>query len=214
MRRPCFRGVGTAVLSFMALAALPTEIDAQTVFAEAAGLADHDPTLRSDTNTTIGVSAGIGVSLSPRVSVRLEFDLPRWHRSESSRTARLPQRIEVRSIREENRARSISALVAGHIRPMSRLHVAVVGGGTRASRDSRRAGFVGVLDLDGRLIDHREIASDSSHTWLALTGGSDAAISLTRRLALVPQLRIHSYLPPANTPLVFVRPRVALRWQF
>jgi hypothetical protein len=74
-------------------------------------LVDRDPTLRSDTMTTIGVSGGVGVFLRRQVSLRLEFDLPPWHASQHSGRARLPHRIEVHSIREENRAPSISGLI-------------------------------------------------------------------------------------------------------
>jgi hypothetical protein len=213
MRKHRIRAAGNVLLSLVALIAASAPAAAQTVFAEGGALADYDPTLRSDTSTTIGLSAGIGVFLSRRVSARLEFDLPQWHASEFSGRSRVRQRIEVHSLREEARAPSISALVAGHIRPASRLRFAVLGGGTVTTRNWRNAGFVEILDLEGNVIEHHDVANDGGNfRWFALAFGSDAEVSLTRRLALVPQLRIYSYLLSDHTSLVFVRPRVSLRW--
>jgi hypothetical protein len=165
--------------------------------------------------TAMGVSGGVGVVLTRQVSLRLEFDLPPWHASQHSGRVRLPHRIEVDSIREENRAPSISGLIAGHLRSGSRVSVALLAGCTSATRSWRNSGFVDYLDLQENLPEHHEVAnSGSNYRWLAVTGGADAAISLTKRLAVVPQLRVHSYLFSDHTSLVFVRPRVLLRCQF
>ena len=165
--------------------------------------------------TTIGVSGGVGVFLTRRMSVRLEFDLPPWHASQQSGRARLPHRIEVHSIREENRAPSFSGLIAGHLRSGSRVSVAILAGCTSATRSWRDSGFVDYLDLQENVSEHHEVAnSGSNYRWLAVTAGADAAVSLTKQLAVVPQLRVHSYLFSDHTSLVFVRPRVLLRWQF
>jgi hypothetical protein len=50
--------------------------------------------------------------------------------------------------------------------------------------------------------------------WYAVTAGGDMTIALTRHVALVPQVRVHAYPYSEHTSLVFVRPRVALRWRF
>ena len=104
------RHIAGALLSVSALAGSPCSATAQPVFVESGMLVDHDPTLRSDTMTTIGVSGGVGMFLTRRLSLRLEFDLPPWHASHQSGRARLPHRIEVHSIREENRAPSLGAV--------------------------------------------------------------------------------------------------------
>lgn len=207
--------VVTAWLSLVALATSPGAATAQAVFVEGGTLADYDPTLRSDTSTTVGWSGGVGVFLSRRVSARLEVDFPQWHASDRSGRRQVLQRIEVSSLREEARAPSISALVAGHIRPASRVSFALLGGGTVTTRSWRNTGFVEILDLDGNMVERRDIANNGDgHRWFALTFGTDATVALNRRLALVPQLRVHSYLLSDHTSLLFVRPRVSLRWHF
>jgi hypothetical protein len=215
VRRPRRLAIAALFVSLVALATAPTAATAQTVFVDGGILADYDPTLRSDTSTTLGASGGIGVFVSRRVSARLELDFPQWHASDESGRERVLQRIEVSALRREGRAPSISGLVAAHIRPASRVNFAVLGGGTVTTRHSRITRSVEILDLEGNLIERRDLGSDSGHhRWFALTVGADAIMTVNRRLALVPQLRVHSYLFSDHTSLLFVRPRVALRWRF
>jgi hypothetical protein len=199
----------------LALAAAPADLCAQPVFVDGGALGDYDPTLRSQTPMTIGATAGVGVFMTPRMSVRLELDFPRWHPSHHSGSGRVGQRLEAFSTRESARAPSISVLAAGHIRPRSRVDVALLAGATSAARAWRQHGVTEFFDLNGTLIDRRESSTTGgTHRWLALTFGTDVTVPLTARLAVVPQVRIHSYLYSEHTSLVFVRPRVSLRWQF
>ena len=206
--------IATVFLSLVVLAISPTAATAQAVFVEGGILADYDPTLRSDTSTTAGVSGGIGVFLSRQVSARVELDFPQWHVSDMSTRNQVRQRIEVSELREETRAPSISVLVARHIRPASRVNFAVLGGGTVTTRQYRNTGFVEILDADGTLIEHHDVATSGDYRWFAVTFGADATITLNKRFAIVPQLRVHSYLFSDHTSLLFVRPRVSLRWHF
>jgi hypothetical protein len=207
--------IASVCLSLVVPVISPTAATAQTVFVEGGTLADYDPTLRSDTSTTVGLSGGIGVFLSRHVTARVELDVPQWHASHSSTRNRVLQRIEVSALREEARAPSISALVGGHTRRASRVNFAVLGGGTVTTRNFRNTGSLEILDSDGNLIEHRDIATGGGdHRWFAVTFGTDATVTLNRRLALVPQLRVHSYLLSDHTSLLFVRPRVSLRWHF
>ena len=192
----------------------PVTASAQTVFIEVGTLADYDPTLRSETSTTVGLSAGIGVFLSRHVSARVELDFPQWHTSDVWTRNPVQQRIEVSALREEARAPSIAGLVARQIRPGSRVSFAVLGGGTVTTRTFRNTGSLEILDSEGNLIEHRDIASEGDHSWFAVTFGTDATITLHKRLALVPQLLVHSYLFSDHTSRLFVRPRVSLRWHF
>jgi hypothetical protein len=185
------------------------------VFVDGAALLDYDPTLRSQASTTMGVSAGVGLFVSPSLSARVEFDLPQWHSSRYSGRDTLPTRVEAYSLHEENRGPSISILAGGHLRVGPRVSVGLLGGTTLVTRSWRNSGVVEYFGLDGTLIEHRDVATGGNdHRWLALTAGADATIALTRKLAVVPQLRVHSYLMSDHTSLVFVRPRVALRWHF
>ena len=184
-------------------------------FVEGGGLFDVDPTQRSQTTTTSGLAIGAGVFLTPRVSVRLEFDLPDWHASDYAGRGRVANHIEAYSQREESRSPSVSVLFGYHIRPVSRLDIALLAGGTNAQRATRSRGFTERYTLDGALIEHHDYdRTYDSYDWPAVSFGADAAIALTKHLAVVPQLRLHSYPYSDHTSLLFFRPRVAVRWQF
>jgi hypothetical protein len=111
-------------------------------------------------------------------------------------------------------APSVSLLFGVHARP-ARVSLGFFVGGTSASRSSRTVGFTERRELDDRLVVRHEIDRvDKSYQWLAVSGGAEADIAITRRLSLVPQLRVHSYLLSEHTSLVFVRPRLSVRWWF
>lgn len=184
-------------------------------FVEGGALLDVDPTLRSQMTTTSGVAVGAGVFVTPRLSMRLELELPKWHASDYEGRGRVASHIEAYSQREERRSPSASFLVGYDIRPMTRLNMTLLAGGTRATRATRSRGFTERYTLDGVLLDHRDFDhSDDNHGWLAVSAGVDAAIAVTKHLAVVPQLRLHSYLYSEHTSLMFVRPRLSVRWRF
>jgi hypothetical protein len=209
------RSVVIAGLLVAALCGAPLNASAQTVFVEGGPLLDYDPTLRSQTTTTAGLTAGAGLFLTPRFSVRLEFEFPRWHASDYSGRGRVANHIEAYSTHEENRARSGSVLFGYHLRPATRVSVALLAGGTSATRAWRNRGFTQRLALDGSLIEHHDFENGGdNYDWLAVSFGADAAIAVTKHLAVVPQLRLHSYLYSEHTSLMFSRPRISVRWQF
>ena len=185
------------------------------VFVEGGALFDVDPTQRSQTTTTSGLTIGAGVFVTPRFSVQLEFDLPDWHASDYAGRGRVANHIEAYSQREEGRSPSVSLLFGYTVRPVTRLNIALLAGGTNAKRATRSRGFTERYTLDGALLEHHDYDRTSdSYDWPAVSFGADAAITVTRHLAVVPQLRLHSYLFSDHTSLLFFRPRVTLRWQF
>lgn len=117
-----------------ALAGEVADANAQSVFVDGAALLDYDPTLRSQTSTTMGLSAGVGLFMSPRLSTRVEFDLPQWHLSRYSGSATLPNRVETYSFHEEDRGPSISILAGGHLRVGPRVSLGLLGGTTLVTR--------------------------------------------------------------------------------
>lgn len=184
-------------------------------FVEAGALLDVDPTQRSQTTTTSGLTIGAGVFMTPRFSVRLEFDLPDWHVSDYAGRGRVANHIEAYSQREEGRSPSVSLLFGYTIRPVTRLNIALLAGGTKAKRATRSRGFTERYTLDGALLEHQDYdRTYGSYDWQAVSVGVDAAIAVTKHLAVVPQLRLHSYLYSEHTSQMFFRPRVAVRWQF
>ena len=153
--------------------------------------------------------------MTPRFSMRLEFELPDWHASDYAGRGRVANHIEAYSQREERRSPSVSLLFGYNIRPVTRLHIALLAGGTRAKRASRSRGFTERYTLDGALLEHRDYdRSYGDYDWLAVSFGADAAIAVTKHVAVVPQLRLHSYLYSEHTSVMFFRPRVSVRWQF
>jgi hypothetical protein len=184
-------------------------------FVEGGGLLDVDPTQRSQTTTTSGVTIGAGVFMTPRFSLRLEYDLPDWHASDYAGRGRVASHIEEYSQREERRSPSVSLLLGYNIRPVRRFSIALIVGGTNAKRASRVRGFTERYTLEGALLEHYDFdRSYGGYDWLAVSFGADAAIAVTKHLAVVPQLRLHSYLYSEHTSLMFVRPRMSVRWQF
>ena len=184
-------------------------------FVEAGALLDVDPTQRSQTTTTSGLTIGGGLFMSPRFSARLEFDLPDWHTSDSAGRSRVATHIEAYSQREEGRSPSVSLLFGYTMRPVTRFNITLLAGGTRAKRATRSRGFTEKYTLDGALLEHRDHdRTYDSYEWPAVSFGADAAIAVTKHLAVVPQLRLHSYLFSEHTSQMFFRPRVAVRWQF
>ena len=153
--------------------------------------------------------------MAPRVSMRLEFELPDWHASDYAGRGRVANHIEAYSQREERRSPSVSLLFGYSIRPVSRFNIALLAGGTSAKRASRIRGFNERYTLDGALVEHHDYdRSYGGYDWLAVSFGAEAAIAVTNHMAVVPQLRLHSYLYSEHTSLMFFRPRVSVRWQF
>lgn len=216
MTRPATTAaIGLVLLSLAAPAAAQTRL----AFVEAGLLADYDPTLHDDTTTKAGITGSLGVFVSRRWSVRAEVEYPQWHSTTWSGESRsVPNgipRIDRFNLLEERRSPSISVLAGRDATPDSRVNLTLLGGVTITRRDSRTSGTIDVFDVDGNLIEHKDIRRDSGgYNWLALSAGADAAIALTKSLALVPQIRVHSYLYSEHTPLMFVRPRLALRYTF
>ena len=201
-------------LLLLALAA-PASAQTRLGFVEGALLADYDPTLRSDTTTTAGVSGAAGFFLTPRTSLRVEFDYPAWHGTHRTGESRVADHIEAFDLLEDDRAPSWSVLVGRHYGQENRASVAWVAGLTATDRQSRSSGWTETRDLDGNVIEHLDAArQNDGYRWIAGTAGADVAIKLGARLELVPQVRVHMYPFSEHTSLLFVRPRIGVRWQF
>ena len=115
--------------------------------------------------------------------------------SEYAGRGRVASHIEAYFQREERRSPSVSLLFGYDIRPVTHLNIALLAGGMWAKRASRSRGFTERCTLDGELLDHHDYdRGDGSYDWLAVSFGADAAIAVTKHLAVVPQLRLHSYL--------------------
>lgn len=207
-----------ATLCVILLLTLAPSVAAQTRngFVDGGVLADYDPTLRADTTTTAGVSGSVGAFVTRRWSLRLELDYPRWHGSHGAGEGRVADHVEAFDLREDMRAPSLSLLAGRHYAQESRVSVSWVAGLTATRRELKTSGWTEQRDLQGNVIGHTDIDRRyPGHRWWAATAGVDITIALTKRLAVVPQIRVHTYGGLSeHTSEVFVRPRLSLRWQF
>lgn len=205
-------------LCVLLLLTLATPAAAQTRhgFVEGGFLADYNPTLRADQTTTAGVTGSAGVFITPRWSLRLEIDYPQWHGSHRSGENRVADHLEAFDIQDDGRSPSMSLLVGRDHAQESRVSFSWVAGLTATRREFRTSGWTERRDLQGNVTNHTEIDRRSpGHWWWAGTAGADITIALTNQLALIPQIRVHTYGGLSeHTSEVFVRPRVVLRWQF
>lgn len=206
-----------AVCGLMVLIlATPAAAQTRDGFVEGGFLADYDPTLRADTTTTAGVTGSAGIFITPRWSLRLEVDYPQWHGTHRTGESRVVDHIEAFELQEDGRSPSVSLVAGRHYAQESRVGFSWVAGLTATQRESRTNGWTERRDLQGNVTDHTDIdRRGRGYTWWAATAGADVTIALTNQLALVPQIRVHTYGGLSeHTSEMFVRPRVALRWQF
>jgi hypothetical protein len=88
--------------------------------------------------------------------------------------------------------------------------VAFLVGLSEAIHDTRNSGYSDTTLLRTVEVVHEEFTSRSSDSVGAVTAGVDAAVNLTRHLAIVPEVRFHLY----NEYGAVTRPKVAVRWTF
>jgi hypothetical protein len=196
--------------------ATPAAAQTRQGFVEGGVLADYDPTLRADKDTTAGVTGSAGFFITPRWSLRLELDRPQWHGRHWAGESRVVDRIEASDLQEDGRSPSWSLLAGRHYAQESRVSFSWVAGLTMVRREFRKSGWTERRDLQGNVTSHTDIDRRyPANTWPAVTAGADVTIALTKQLALVPQIRVHTYGGLSeHTSDLFVRPRVAVRWQF
>ena len=228
--------VGFSLLALVVPALAQPE--AGTVFVNIAGLAviNDGPTLTGlggravavdDARTVAGGTVGAGVHLTPRVSFRTEWSTTAEHRRETTVTDTLPQTtsftfgsaptsfpptliVEARTT-TRSRATAVFSLLGYHFTGR-RVSLDLTGGlglvrrSLRSSYETRftaptlGAGFLPVPSTT-------EIKSASYHAVAVV--GADAAVAVTGRLAVVPQVR--AYVLGGALSL---RPGVGLRWTF
>ena len=207
--------IAVCVLLLLGLVA-PTAAQTHRGCVEGGVLADYDPTLRADQATTAGVTGSVGVFITPGWSLRLEIDYPQWHETHRRRENRVAGHIEASDVQDDGRSPSTSVLVGRDYALESRVHFSWVAGVTVTRREFRMRGWTERLDLQGNVTNHTEIDRRSrGHTWWAGSAGADMRVPLTNPLALIAQIRVHTYGGLSeHTSQVFARPRVVLRWEF
>jgi hypothetical protein len=146
---------------------------------------------------TAGGGAEVGIHLTDRDSLRFGAEIPGWHTGED-----LAGLVH-------SRTTSYSLLIARRFRSTRRVQVeALVGLSLMTSSERRPVRNVG----------WEWLPSEQTDRWLDPNIGLAVPISLTRRLTIVPQVRMHTgllvVLDPEGPAHDLTRLSVGMRWQF
>jgi hypothetical protein len=131
-------------------------------------------------------AVGVGVKLSSRYDIRGEMEIPGWHRNFSSEQGP-PVTSEHSSA---TRTPVLAVLLARYYG--QRPNMILMIGGSFLAHAYRSSGFWRRARADGSVAQHETWDSNiEDHRW-GLTLGVDVPFRLRQRLALAPQLRVHS----------------------
>ena len=186
---------------------IPTPI---RFFVSLGGIAEMDDTWGQPTPTAMALIASAGVDVSARVGVRFAVSLPETHTARSENSYGFFRT----TITESHRSVCWSALVDVHGQLTHRVRLGVVAGITDAQRpqtystssDQLGAGDVVLAHVDSRMTD--------IFTWPGVTLGAEVPVSLTTRLALVPEASVTGFPFAEYGRNTISRAGVSLRWRF
>lgn len=187
-------------------------------------MADRDPTeFFYGSDTGIAGRGAVGLQLSPRNAVRFEVDVPTWRKTDTVTDAPLycgeaancvggPGFVPAHTTSHASvRSVSIGVLYARNIQVGNKVHLALLAGGGSEARAFQSSGSVDERGPDGRVVRHTEYNTSNTKMWFAALLGADLDVQVSAHLAVVPQVRFHTFPYPAVS---IVRPGVALRWRF
>jgi len=199
-----------SIVVLLLISATPTAMawaGDSVLFVDGAFLGDHDGSRWIQTPMALGGSGAIGFRASRHFSVRFEAEVPGIHAR--TLTTNYPGLLNT-SDTESFRTITYGALFAVHYPVHQRVDVAFLVGLSEAIHDTRNSGYSDTTLLRTVEVVHEEFTSRSSDSVGAVTAGVDAAVNLTRHLAIVPEVRFHLY----NEYGAVTRPKVAVRWTF
>ena len=213
MRSILVFAIAACLVESPALAQSPRQEPASTrhVFLEAAVAADSDDTDFTAVGPVRSFAAGVGAEISRRYSVRIEVELPDWHRDDDggggSATAY--------EHHWATRTRTLAMMVARHMGERYRL--TLLAGVSAMAHDVSFSGFFDRLGTNGAVVEHTDLNDRYTEYWPGLSLGIDATLRLTSALALVPQIRVARGMANELGDILssgVSRPRIALRWTF
>jgi hypothetical protein len=177
---------------------------ASAIFVEGALLGDYT---RSQSSTVLGGSGSIGFRLARHFGVRFDVEVPTMH----TRTLDTENPGVFRTVDSfSSRTITYGVMAAGDVQVHNRVNLAFLAGLSEAVPETRGSGYLEILAKDGSVVrrDDRN-SSWSDHTG-ALSCGVDVAVTVTSHVAVVPELRFHTY----SEFTTVTRPKVAIRWTF
>jgi hypothetical protein len=173
---------------------------------------DSDPyTYAPDRDMAAALVAGIGKELPHRFRIRYELTLPMWHElSNVNQCLCWTGNIAVNTHSTERHRMATHMGVVGYEIPIGgRVGLTpVAGAGLIVHRDREQSR---ITSLMGDVLSDRDSRDLSFHA--AVVVGSDLAVQLTDRFALLPQVRLYG-VPESESAQLIVRPALLARLRF
>jgi hypothetical protein len=190
------------------LLAFSTAVGAQNtesaLFVESALIGDYT---RSQSSTVLGGSVSIGFRLAKHFGVRFDVEVPCMH----TRTLNTENPGVFRTVDSfSSRTITYGVMAAGDVQTHKRVNLAFLAGLSDAVPETRGSGYLEILAKDGSVVRREDRNSSWSDHTGALSYGVDVAVTVTSHLAIVPELRFHTY----GEFQTVSRPKVAVRWTF
>jgi hypothetical protein len=181
-------------------------------YVEGGMLADFDPdTYAEGTHTAPAATFAAGYTFPSHWSVRVEGVLPAWHTNTVNESFSFAGRTTTDTGTEQHRLSTYSFLTGYEfsIAPRVRLTPLV---GVGLSRHTDKLDLLSQMRASsGAITTQSEVSSDAE--WLtAISYGADFSISVSPRLAIVPQIRFDT--TPGFSAVPRFRPGVAVRVGF
>jgi len=174
------------------------------LFVEGALIGDHT---RSQSSLALGGSGSIGFRLARHFGVRFDVEVPtlqtRTLNTDSPGVARTIFSFSSRTI-------TYGVMAAGDVQTHKRVNLAFLAGLSVAAPETRGSGYTEVLAQNGSAVRREDLNSYWSDHTGALSYGVDVAVTVTSHVAIVPELRFHTY----GEFTTVTRPKVAVRWTF
>ena len=176
----------------------------QALFVEGALIGDHT---RSQSPMTLGGSGSIGVRLARHFGVRFDVEVPTMHaralNTDSPGVARTIFSFSSRTI-------TYGVMAAGDVQTHKRVNLAFLAGLSIAVPETRGSGYTEFFAQNGSVVRREDLNSYWSDHMGALSYRVDVAVTVTSHVAVVPELRFHTY----GEFTTVTRPKVAVRWTF
>lgn len=193
------------------------------LFVDVAAMSDQDPfEFFYGPEHGKALRGAVGYRFPSGHGIQLEIDVPLWRHSrrtfdyiECAPAADCvfgPGKVPALLVFEDS-ARTVSFALeyAGHVPISTHIEFVAIGGIAGESRQHQQRIVTDELDPQGQVARHRDNTYSYPHGQFAFVGGVDVPVTLTRHLAIVPQVRAHWFWYP---PVSIVRPGVAVRWTF
>jgi hypothetical protein len=209
-------------LAWMGLAAVAPASAQAPIFVDGAILTDQNwsESINGAALQAAG-RAAVGFNFSGSNGFRFELDVPAERSRGFTSTDPIycapasncgPGTVPARSLfRHSERVVSYSFLYARRFPAVGRVQLTLLAGGAVEDQRQRTISTTDELNAAGEVVRHSGYDFRADDVWAAAVVGLDAEVGVTERIALVPQVRFHTFPYP---PISIIRPGLAVRWRF